>query len=200
MRVMIVGATGIIGKEVANLLSRFHDVVRVGHSSGDFQVDLESKGSISDLYDRVGSVDAVVCTAGNANFAPFAQLTDADFELALTSKLMGQVNLVRLGQDHLKDGGSFTLTSGMMAHSPMPGSVAVSMANGALQSFVKAAALELEKSQRINVVSPRFVKETMVLMGMDPAPGISASDSANAYLTAIEGAANGEILDVAEHI
>ncbi len=200
MKILVVGATGIIGKEVANLLSRNHEVVRVGHSSGDFQVDLASKASIAGLYSRVGVIDAVVSTAGNANFAPFAQLTDEDYELALVSKLMGQVNLVRLGQDYLKDGGSFTLTSGMMAHSPIPGAVAVSMANGALQSFTRAAAQELDKGHRLNIVSPRFVKETMELMGMDPTSGISAAETAKAYLAAISGTANGETLDVADHL
>ena len=67
---------------------------------------------------------------------------------------------------YINDGGSITLTSGVLSREPMRGSVVVSMVNGALESFVKAAALEVD-AFRINVVSPIFVKETMAMMGME---------------------------------
>lgn len=196
MRIMIVGATGTIGKAVAALLELDHDIVRVGHRDGDHRVDLGSKASIEALFDAVGQVDAVISTAGQAGFAPFAELDDAAFDLALRNKLMGQVNLVRVGHDRVSDGGSVTLTSGILARRPMPGSVAVSMANGALDAFARAAAMEVGRGIRVNVVSPEFVKETMVMMGMDPASGVSAADTAQAYKLAVEGDANGETLDV----
>lgn len=196
MKIMIVGATGTIGKAVAALLERDHDIVRVGYRDGDYQVDLGSKQSIEGLFDAVGPVDAVISTAGLAGFAPFAELDDDAFDLALGNKLMGQVNLVRVGADRLAEGGSITLTSGILARQPMPGSAAVSMANGALDAFVGAAAMEVGRGIRVNAVAPAFVKETMVMMGMDPAPGVSAADTAMAYKLAVDGDANGEVLDV----
>lgn len=196
MKIMIIGATGTIGSAVAALLGQSHDVIRVGNTRGDFRVDLSSKESIGALFDAVGPVDAVVNTAGVANFGPFAQLSDADFRLALDNKLMGQVNLVRLAHDRVTDGGSITLTSGVLAQQPMAGSVAISMVNGALESFVKAAALEIGDRIRLNAVSPVFVKETMEMMGMDGAHGLPAADTAKAYKAGIDGDGTGETLDV----
>lgn len=200
MRVLIVGATGTIGKAVAERLSETHEIIRVGHRDGDYQVDLGSKASIEALFGKAGTVDAVISTAGAAGFAPFQALDDAAYDLALANKLMGQVNLVRVGRDHVSDRGSFTLTAGILARQPIPGSVAVSMANGALESFARAAALELDRGMRVNTVSPAFVKETMETMGMDPTPGISAANTAKAYVAAIEGDQNGEILDVTDYV
>jgi NAD(P)-dependent dehydrogenase (short-subunit alcohol dehydrogenase family) len=113
---------------------------------------------------------------------------------------MGQVNLVRLGLDRLRDGGSFTLTSGLLAREPMVGSAAISMANGAIESFVAAAALELPRDLRINAVSPIFVKETMVAMGMDATSGLSAQDTAQAYVESVEGQRSGQVLDVRDFV
>ena len=160
---------------------------------------LGSAESIAGLFASVGKVDAVISTAGAAGFAPFEQLDDAAFDLALSNKLMGQVNLVRLGKDYITERGSITLTAGILSRHPIPGSVAVSMANGALESFARAAAVELGKDLRINVVSPAFVKETMEMMGMDPAPGLSAADTAKAYQQAVEGNHQGATLDAPDY-
>ncbi len=200
MKVLLIGASGTIGKAVADRLTGEHEVIRVGFRDGDYQVDLGSKASIEALFDQIGAVDAVVSTAGLANFAPFNDLDDAAYELALTNKLMGQINLVRVGRDRLNEGGSFTLTAGILARQPIPGSVAVSMANGALEAFARAAALELDRGLRINVVSPAFVKETMQMMGMNPTPGISAADTAKAYEAAVNGTDTGAILDAPDFV
>ncbi len=200
MKVMIVGATGTIGSAVVDLLSSDHEIIRVGHKDGDHQVDLGSQDSIAELFEDVGPVDAVVSTAGAAAFRPFSELDDADYDLALSNKLMGQINLVRVGRGYVSEGGSITLTSGMLAQHPMPGSVAISLANGALESFTKAAALETGDALRVNTVSPVFVKETMAMMGMDPEPGTSAADTAKAYKVAVEGDANGATLHVRDYV
>ena len=200
MKTMIIGASGTIGQAVTAALAPDHEIVRVGHKTGDYQVDLGSKESIEALFDAVGPVDAVVSTAGAAGFAPLSQLDDDAFALALSNKLMGQVNLVRIGMDRVRDGGSITLTSGILSRHPMAGSAAVSMPNGALESFVKAAALELDRGVRVNVVAPAFVTETMEMMGMDPTPGISAADTAKAYRAAVDGDDTGKTLDVPDYL
>lgn len=174
--------------------------IRIGYRDGDFRVDLGSKASIQALFDAVGKIDAVVCTACAAGFAPFNELDDAAYDLALGNKLMGQVNLVRIRREHVNDHGSFTLTAGILSREPMPGSVVISMANGALESFAKAAALELNRGVRVNTVSPIFVKETMEMMGMDSSSGLSAADTAKAYRAAILGDHNGATLDAPNYI
>lgn len=200
MKIIVVGATGTIGNAVVEALSKTHDVVKAGYSDGDVKVDLGSKASIESMYEAIGPVDAVISTAGVAGFGPFAELDDDAYALALGNKLMGQVNLVRVGQRHLKDGGSITLTAGVLSRQPMPGSVVLSTANGALESFAKAAALEVDRGLRVNTVSPVFVKETMEMMGMDPSSGVSATDTAKAYVAAVEGIMSGETLDVPDYV
>lgn len=200
MKIVLIGATGTIGKAVAERLSVVHEVLRVGHRGGDLQVDLGSKASIQALFETVGQVDAVVSAGGEAGFGKFAELSDQDFEHALANKLMGQVNLVRIGRDYISDRGSFTLTAGVMAREPIPGVVAIAMANGALESFTRAAALELDRMLRLNTVSPTFVKETMALMSMDQPSAISASDTAKAYVAAVEGTMTGQVLNAADYV
>ncbi len=197
MKILVIGATGMIGTAVVERLAAGNEVVGAGYRDGDVQVDLANADSIRAMFATVGKVDAVVSTAGLANFAPFDALQDADYQLALNNKLMGQVNLVRIGRDFVNDGGSITLTSGVLAREPIPGSVVISMANGALDSFIRATALE-EQRIRLNVVAPAFVKESMAMMGMDSSEGISAIDTAKAYQLAVTGSHHGETLDTRE--
>jgi NAD(P)-dependent dehydrogenase (short-subunit alcohol dehydrogenase family) len=201
MKILVIGATGTIGKNVVVALrENGHEVISAGHRDGDVKVDLGSKKSIAEMFQQTGQVDTVISTAGVANFAALSDLSDADFELALNNKLMGQVNLVRLGCEYVADGGRIVLTSGMLAHEPIPGSAAISMVNGALESFAKAAALELGTKVLVNVVSPAFVKETMEMMGMDSTHGLSAADTAKAYLASIQTKESGTTLDVRDYV
>lgn len=195
MRVIVVGATGTIGKAVVRLLSQEHEVVRVASKSGDYRVDMADKESIVRLFQEVGSFDSLISAAGVARFNPLSELTDEDFEVGLRGKLMGQVNLVRVGLDYIRDNGSFTLTSGVLSHQPMPGSASISMVNAGLEGFVRAAALELPRGLRISVVSPPWVKETLEALGMDSSGGIPAEKVAQAYRASISGTRTGIVIN-----
>ena len=196
MKIVVIGASGTIGSAVAKLLKQRHQVVAVSRSGGDYRADITDKSSLEKAFSAVGKVDAIVSTTGSAVFKPLAALTDADFEKCLQDKLMGQVNIVRLGAPHILSGGSMTLTSGMLAQQPMPGSAAISLVNAGLEGFVRAAALELKAANvRVNVVSPPWLKETLVALKMDPAPGMPADDVAKAYARSVEGNASGEVID-----
>jgi NAD(P)-dependent dehydrogenase (short-subunit alcohol dehydrogenase family) len=195
MKIIVIGATGTIGAEVAKaLLARKHEVIGASRS-GAVKLVLEDAASIRAVFDKIQDVDAVVSCAGNAAFKPFAKLSDADYDIGLRSKLMGQVSLARIAKDHLREGGSITLTTGVLATRPMPGSASVSMVNAGLEGFVRAAALEMPRKLRINAVSPPWVKETLVKLGMDPRPGLAAADVAKAYVAAVEGSHQGAVLD-----
>jgi NAD(P)-dependent dehydrogenase (short-subunit alcohol dehydrogenase family) len=196
MRILLIGATGTLGKAVATALSQHHQILAASHSKSAIRVDLADPASIRRMYAEVGRVDAVVCTAGNAKFGLLRSLTDADFELSLKNKLMGQVNVVRLGFDAVNDGGSITLSAGYLARHPMVGSTAVSLVNAGLEGFVRAAALEAPRGIRVNVVSPPWVTETLKILGMDTAHGTPAALVAQAYLKAVEGGGTGKVIDV----
>ena len=143
MKIIVIGGTGTIGAKVAQALAaNGHEVVGMARSSGEIRVNLDEPATVRAMFDKIRDADAVISCAGNAVFKPFAELTDADYELGLRSKLMGQVSLARIAKDHLRDGGSITLTTGILAMHPTPGSVSVLMANAGLEGFVRAAALE----------------------------------------------------------
>lgn len=195
MKVVVIGASGTIGQAVVQRLSARHQIVSVGRSSGDYQVDLASKSSLEQLFKAVAPFDAVVSTAGQARFAPLEALSDDDFQFSLSNKLMGQVNLVRVGLAFIADQGSFTLTSGVLANEPMPGSAAISLVNAGLEGFARAAALELPRGLRINVVSPPWVSETLEAMGQAGSGGLPAATVAAAYAESVESQRTGEVLD-----
>jgi NAD(P)-dependent dehydrogenase (short-subunit alcohol dehydrogenase family) len=196
MRVILIGATGTIGREVLQALAGRHEVVAVGRTSGDFRIDISQPASIEAFFRQAGKFDAVVSTAGDARFGELNKLTDDDYLFSLTNKLMGQANLVRIGQQFINDKGSFTLTSGFLAQVPMPGSSAISMVNAGLEGFVRAAALEMNRGIRVNVVSPIWVKETLEAMGRDSSTGMPAAQVARSYVASVEGAMSGAVLDV----
>jgi NAD(P)-dependent dehydrogenase (short-subunit alcohol dehydrogenase family) len=195
MRIIVVGATGIIGKAVINALAAHHEILSVSNKSTPITVDLSEPDSIRSMYKTTGMVDAVISAAGLARFSPLAKLNDDDFAFSLANKLMGQVNLVRIGFEFVRDNGRFVLTGGALARSPMPGSAAISLVNAGLEGFTRAAAIEAPRGIRVNIVSPPWVKETLVSLGMDPAHGLSAATVAKAYVRAVEGNENGTVIE-----
>jgi NAD(P)-dependent dehydrogenase (short-subunit alcohol dehydrogenase family) len=195
MKVVVIGGTGTIGRAVAEALAVRHQVVRVARTEGDFTADIEDAASLVALFNAVAPFDAVVCCAGRASFKPLDQLAEPDFYVGLNSKLMGQVNVVRLGMTQVSDGGSFTLTSGVLAWEPTPGGAAISPVNAAVEAFARAAALELPRGVRVNVVSPPWVSETLQAMGQNPSHGMPAEAVARGYVQAVEGTQNGATID-----
>ncbi len=197
MRILVIGATGTIGHAVVDALQPQHEIVQASRSGGEIHVDISKPETIHAMYATVGRVDAVVSAAGNGAWKPLAQLTDEDYDLSLRDKLMGQINLVRYGIDSMNDGGSFTLTSGVLGRQPTPGSGALAPVNAALDAFARAAALELPRGIRINVVSPPWVSETLAAMNMDPSHGLPATTVARSYVDSVTGTINGQVLDPA---
>jgi len=195
MRVAVIGATGVIGKEVVKLLrSHKHEVLEASRRSGDHRVDIQDPASIRAFYAALGQVDAVICAAGGAAWKPLAQLDDADFEKSLHDKLMGQVNVIRYGAGAINAGGSITVTSGVLAQKPMPSSAAVSLVNAGLEGFTRAAALELSGKVRVNCVSPPWIAETLAAMGQNATGAMTAAQAALLYASAAEGNQTGQII------
>ncbi|MGN9843097.1 short chain dehydrogenase [Nonomuraea sp. H19] len=194
MKIIVIGATGIIGGAVADALEARHEVVRVARR-GQVRVDMDDAASIDALFAEVGQVDAVVCCAVSGGLVPLTVQSDADFWSGLEGKLIGQVNLVRRAILHVRDGGSITLTSGRFAK-PVPGSSLGYLVNAGLEAFVHAAAIEMPRGLRLNTVSPGWVRETLLALGMEPADGTPVADVARTYVEAIEGVAQGRALTV----
>lgn len=193
MKIIVIGSTGTIGAAVVEALRAEHEVIGV-HRKSDPAVDIQDASTVERLFDRIRDVDAVVCAAGGAAWKPLDQLGDEDFTSSVGNKLMGQVNVIRHALRRLRDRGSVTVTSGVLAQSPMPGSAAVSLVNAGLEGFVRAAALEAPRGIRVNVVSPPWVTETLRAMKMDESSGLPAAEVAKSYVAAVEGTAKGETI------
>lgn len=198
MKIIVVGGTGTIGEAVIKELAPRHTVISVGHSSGDYQCDITDKKAIEKMYQQIGKVDAVISTTGKVHSARLAEMTDDLYQIGLKNKLLGQVNLVLLGIPFVNDGGSFTLTSGILSHEPLLGTTNSAMVNGALDAFVKCAAIDLPRQLRINIVSPTVLTESMDIYatrfrGYEPVP---AAIAALAYSRSVEGAQTGQVYRV----
>lgn len=198
MKIIVIGGTGTIGKAVVQELNQRHQVIAVGQQRGEVHVNLEDEQSIENMYQTIGKVDAVIVTAGKAHFGALTEITAAQYAIGLRNKLMGQVNVVLKGLSYLNDGGSFTLTSGILNRDPIRGASSAAMVNGALDSFVKAAAIELPRGLRINIVSPTVLTESMdkyadYFTGFVPVP---AAQVALAYSKSVNGAQTGQVYEV----
>lgn len=194
MRILVIGATGTIGKAIVDALGASHDVIGASRK-GDIHVDIRDTESIRTLFDRVGKVDAIISAAGSGAWKALDKLTDEDFETSLRYKLMGQVNVIRYGFDTLNEGGSITVTSGILSQKPQQDSAAISLVNSGLEGFVRAAALEAPRRIRVNVVSPPWVSETLAAMGADPNGGLPAAVVAKSYVESVEGNGNGQVIE-----
>jgi hypothetical protein len=171
-----------------------HQILKAGRSHGDFRVDIRDRDSISQLFKEVGMLDAIVCAVGHVHFDPLERMNFDKFQVGLHDKLMGQVNLVLAGQASLNDRGSFTLTSGSLSEIPIRDGTSASMVDGALESFVRAAAIGL----RINAVSPTILRESMeayrdYFYGYEAVP---AKRVALAYARSIGGVQTGQVFKV----
>ncbi|MAZ35189.1 MAG: short chain dehydrogenase [Thalassospira sp.] len=198
MKVLLVGASGIIGRGIDADLSQRHEIVRASRSSGDVNVDLTDIASIRAMFARVGKVDAVVSATGKVHFGDFSEMNDDKYRIGINDKLMGQVNLVLVGRDHVADSASFTLTTGILSKDPIRYGSSASMVNGAIESFVRAAAIEMKPGLRINAVSPGVILEAMegyapYFRGHDPVP---AARAALGYAKSVEGLQTGQVFEI----
>lgn len=198
MKILVIGASGTLGRAVAAELGRDHQVVKVGQRGGDFQVDITDADSVAALFERVGKVDAIIATTGSVHFGPVSDTTAAQFNLGLQDKLLGQVRLALVGQHYLNDAGSITLTSGIVAEEVIRQGSNATAVNAAVEGFARAAAVELPRGLRINVVSPSIVTESAALYGPF-FPGyetVAAARVALAYRRSVAGPHTGRVYRV----
>lgn len=196
MKILIIGGNGTIGKPVSHHFEEQNEVIVAGRNSGAIKINIADSTSIKDGLEEVGKVDAIICIAGEAKWDDFESLTEEDYYIGLRSKLMGQVNLVRLGKDFLNPNGSITLSTGILADDPVVKTTSASMVNGAVHSFVQAVALEINNGIRVNVVSLGMVEDAYekykdYFPGHNPVP---MKKVVSAYVRSVFGKRTGEII------
>ena len=198
MKILIIGGHGTIGKKVVSRFRDTDEVVVAGRTKGDFLVDIANGSSIETLFQKSGAFDAIICIAGEAKWANFNELDEEDYYIGIRSKLMGQINLVRIGQNYLNSPGSITLCTGVLADDPVIKTASAAMVNGGVHSFVRAVALELENDIRINVVSSGMVADAYekykdYFPGHNPIP---MEKVVNGYVRSVKGKGNGEVIRI----
>jgi NAD(P)-dependent dehydrogenase (short-subunit alcohol dehydrogenase family) len=198
MRILVIGAPGTLGQASVAALKDRHEIVTAGRSAGDVKVDLLDRQSIARMYNEAGKVDAVVTCTGHAYFGPLATMTEDQFMIGLKDKLMGQVNVVLVGQSLINDRGSFTLTGGVLDRDPIRKGANASAVNGALNAFAMSAAIELERQIRINVVSPTVLQASAKKYeGFFPGHvPVSSERVGFAYVKSVEGGITGQIIEL----
>ncbi|WP_299623596.1 short chain dehydrogenase [uncultured Tenacibaculum sp.] len=196
MKILIIGGNGTIGKKVTDHFKQKHEVIIGGRTNGDVLIDIAQSKSIEEAFEKIGKLNAIVCIAGEAKWDNFDKLTEDDFYIGLKSKIMGQVNVVRIGRKYLNPKGSITLSTGILADDPVEKTTSAAMVNGAIHSFVKAVDLELENEIRVNVVSLGMVEDAYekykdYFPGHNPVPMYKVI---NAYARSVEGKVRGQII------
>jgi NAD(P)-dependent dehydrogenase (short-subunit alcohol dehydrogenase family) len=194
VKIILIGASGTIGRAIDAAFRDRHEVLRASRG-GDLQVDIADPVSIERVYGQVGAFDALVCATGSVHFGPFEQFTTEQFDVGLRNKLMGQVNLVRLGLALIRDGGSFTLTSGLLNDDPIRDGISAAMVNGGLEGFVRTAAAVLPRGLRINLVSPTVIEESLPAYGpfFPGTKAVPAAEAALGYVKSVEGIQTGRV-------
>jgi NAD(P)-dependent dehydrogenase (short-subunit alcohol dehydrogenase family) len=197
VKVLHVGASGHVGEAVgAALRGRGHEVVAAHRTSPDHPVDITDPDSVGQLYQAVGAgLDAVVCTAGSTPYAPWDELGREQIQAGLSSKFLGQVEVVRQGVGFIRPGGSFTLTSGILGREPVrTGSVAAAV-NGALEAWVRASAGELWGRCRLNIVSSTVLSVSREAYSsvMPGYPAVDSGEVGLAYVRSVESMDTGRV-------
>ena len=195
-KIVVIGAAGLIGKEVVKALGE-SECIRASRSSTE-RVDISDPKSLAALFERLGQLDGIVCTGGTARYKPWNQLTDEDWTFSLANKLLGQVNVVRYGAKSVRPGGAITLTTGLAAQFPAPGSAIITTVNAAVEAFVRAAAAEPSLAVRVNAVSPGWVSETLQAMGRNPSGGIPAAEVAKVVVRQFREGLTGSVAPAAK--
>lgn len=198
MRILVVGGEGTVGQAAISDLKKRHEIVTAGRNSGSIKVDVMDEASVLAMFKSAGVIDAVITTTGHTHFGPVAEMTPELFRKGVNDKLMGQINIALIGQHHVKDSGSITLTSGVTNRDFIRKGANASAVNGALDDFARGAAIEMPRGIRINVVSPGLLEASAVKYdGFFPGHvPVSAARVGMAYTKSVESALTGQVIVV----
>jgi NAD(P)-dependent dehydrogenase (short-subunit alcohol dehydrogenase family) len=196
MKVVLFGASGVIGTAVSNALKvKGHEVIEVSRKAGEFQADIRIMETLKTVYKKIGNFDAVACAAGDVFPAPIEQTTDEQWANSFQSKAMGQINLVRAGLPFIADKGSFTMVSGVLTDEVTHACTIGTTINHTVEGFVKGAATELPRGLRINCISPTVLTESKAYHPYFPGfIPVDVYEVGQAYLRAISNPITGRII------
>lgn len=200
MKILVIGGTGTIGTEVVSLLKQNHDVVTVGRTSGDYQINIEDKASIDKMFEDHKNYDGMISIAGDAELAPFHLQSEEQIDLAINSKLKGNVDLIRVASKNINPGGFIIITTGMASYEFMPGASSVSMALAGLEGYINAIQIEEYNDIRVRAIRPVIITETMKAFNIELPFSVSAAETALVYKHVVEEKNTDVIVNVSDFV
>ena len=197
-KIIVVGATGKLGRVVVEGLQKDYEVIRAGRSGPDLKIDAFDFESVSDILASVGPFDGLVSCIGGTPFKTFEELTMDDFAAGLSTKCFSQLNLAKAVIPFLSENGSITLTSGIIGDEPIIAGSCAAAANGALNMCVSTLAAEYAGKLRINVVSPSIIENSVDHYGMlfDGFEPTSNESIIHAYRRTISAPITGRVMSL----
>mgnify|MGYP002401793609 CR=1 FL=1 len=175
-RIVIIGGASGIGRAVAEaaLAEKASVVVassnkaKVEHAAqalgagakADF-VDVSQETDVAAFFDRVGSFDHLIFTAGDwPEIMRGGPIDEIDLDRArdiFAIRFWGALAAIKYARKYLALDGSITLTSGTVAHRPTPGSAINAAMAGAVEHVIRGLAIDLAPI-RVNAVCPALVR------------------------------------------
>ncbi|MGI5515904.1 SDR family oxidoreductase [Streptomyces sp. CA-106131] len=208
-RIIVIGGTSGIGLAVAEgaaregaevvVASRRQQSVdaalqRLPQGATGRLLDASDEDAVRDFFQEIGAFDHLVYTAGESLL--LESLADSELARAkgfLGTRLWGAYTAVKHGVSFLRKGGSVVLTTGTAGRRPLPGFTVAASLCGAMESLIRALALELAPI-RVNAVSPGVVRtDVWRELPQDEQSGLFESSAASLPVGRV-----GEPADIAE--
>jgi len=166
-RIVIVGGSSGMGLATARAAAREGAVVTVVSSSPErvdaavaelpagcdgAVADVRDEDAVAELSERLGELDHLVFTAGDAfTPRPLTEMSSAEARAVLDVRFWGAVGVIRFAAPRIRTGGSIALTTGTVGQRPVPGAALAAAGAGATEGLVRGLAAELAPV-RVNAV------------------------------------------------
>lgn len=131
----------------------------MGGAARGLAADLSKPPSITDSFATVTSVDNLVITAIDQGVNSLKAFNIEHAIAAITTKLVGYAETVRVLRPHFTPNASVVLFGGLAKERPYPGSTMVTTFNAGVSGLVKTLAVELAP-HRVNAVHPGVVGDS----------------------------------------
>lgn len=163
-KIVIVGATGVLGSLLASQLSDTGaQVAAIVRDASSLNTTTVSEHAIADITDTaalaaaltvLAPFDGLINASGVVAFGNIAELDDATLTRLFAINAIAPIVMLRESSKHITEGGFFVNLTAVVAQQPMAGMAAYSASKAAAWGAMVAATRELRR-QQIDVIDVR---------------------------------------------